>query len=336
MHRLNNIYEKIICEESLFQGYKRALKSNAKSKTAMEFYFNAEKNIDKLHDDLESGNYLPGELFSFTIYDPKERVISAAPFRDRVLHQAICAELEPFFEKKFIYHTYACRKNKGTHKAVLQAQKYIKGSRWFLKSDIRKYFDSIDHTILLTQLEKIIRDNKLVNLLGKIINANFVMPGKGIPIGNLTSQYFANFYLNRFDHYLKDFRGVGKYIRYMDDFVIFEDDKEVLKRLLADIRVFLLQELKLELKEKATYINSRENGLSFLGWRIFPNLIKINNSNLKRSLKKLGRREKEYSKGAIDEEKLIQSGSSVMGHIRYFNTRNLCLRIFNKGWLSHN
>lgn len=329
MHCLNNIFEKIISEESLFQGYKRALKGNSKSKTAMEFYFNAEKNIDQLHEDLESGNYSPGELFSFTIYDPKERVISAAPFRDRVLHQAICAELEPYFERKFVFHTFACRKNKGTHKAIIQAQKYIRGSRWYLKSDIRKYFDSINHNILLTQLEKIIRDNKLLSLLEKIINANFAMPGKGIPIGNLTSQYFANFYLNRLDHYLKDFRGVGKYIRYMDDFVIFEDDKEVLKRLLADIRVFLWQELKLELKEKATYINSRENGLSFLGWRIFPNLIRINNSNLKRSLKNMRRREKEYSDSLIDDEKLIQSVSSIMGHIRYFNTRNLCFKVFN-------
>lgn len=324
---LNNVYEKIICEDSLLHGYKLALKGNSKSKTAMEFYFNAEKYIQELHEELETGCYLPGELFSFKIFDPKERIISAAPFRDRVVHQAICVELEPFFEKKFIFHTFACRKNKGTHKAIIQAQKYIKKNKWYLKSDIKKYFNSIDHNILINELNKGIKDIKLMSLLEKIIISNSDASRKGIPIGNLTSQYFANFYLSKFDHYIKDYLGVTSYIRYMDDFVIFDNDKEYLKKLMSKLRIFLLTESGLELKERATFINSRENGLSFLGWRVFPSLIKINNINLKRSLRNLRHREREYLSGRIDDEKLIESSSSVMGHIKYFNTFKLCKNI---------
>lgn len=200
---------------------------------------------------------------------------------------------------------------------------------WYLKSDIRKYFESIDHDILIMELEKGIKDTGLMNLLVKIIREVGSLPGRGIPIGNLTSQYFANFYLNKFDHYIKDYRGVKNYIRYMDDFVIFSEDKDYLKQLLKEFRTFLYLKLKLELKEKSTYINSRENGLSFLGWRVFPNLIRIHNSNLKRSLKNLRRREKEYNENAMDDEKLIQSVASITGHIKYFNTRSLCLKIFN-------
>lgn len=328
MYGLNDVFEKIISEESLLRGYRLALKGNSKSKTAMEFWFNAEKYISELHEELKSDSYLPGKMFSFKIYDPKERVISAAPFRDRVLHQSICAELEPFFEKKFIFQTFACRKNKGTHRAVKQAQQYLKGNYWYLKSDISKYFESIDHNILITELEKEIKDKKFMSLLIRIIRPNCSTEGKGIPIGNLTSQYFANFYLSKFDHFIKDFLGVKGFIRYMDDFVIFDDDKENLKKLLSESRLYLKNHLRLNLKEKATYINSRENGLSFLGWRIFPNHIRINNINLKRSLKNLRIREKEYFRGVIDDEKLLQSTNSIVGHIKYFDTNNLCQTIF--------
>lgn len=328
MYCLNDVFEKIISEGSLLRGYKLALKGNSKSKTALEFYFNAEKYISELHEELKTDSYLPGKMFSFKIFDPKERVISAAPFRDRVLHQSICAELEPFFEKKFIFQTFACRKNKGTHKAVKQAQRYLKGNYWYLKSDIKKYFESIDHNILITELEKGIKDDRLMILLIKIIKSNCSIEGKGIPIGNLTSQYFANFYLSGFDHFVKDFLGVKRYARYMDDFVIFDSDKEKLKKLLSEVRLYLKDYLQLNLKEKATYINSRENGLSFLGWRIFPSVIRINNINLKRSLKKLKRREKEYIRSVIDDEKLLQSTTSVVGHIKYFDTDHLCRTIF--------
>jgi hypothetical protein len=177
----------------------------------------------------------------------------------------------------------------------------------------------------------VIEDEKLMRLLEKIIFSGCSVKGKGIPIGNLTSQYFANYYLSNLDHYIKDYLGVKSYIRYMDDFVIFDDDKEYLKKLLSELRIFIRNELMLELKESATFINSRENGLGFLGWRIFPNLIKINNTNLKRSLKNLRCKEREYLSGTIDDEKLLQSSSSIMGHIKYFNTFKLCENIFNKG-----
>ncbi len=206
----------------------------------------------------------------------------------------------------------------------------IKKNEWYFKSDIRKYFPSIDQDVMIAILSRKIKDKRLLSLLEKVIR-NGGGEGKGLPIGNLTSQFLANVYLDPFDHYMKDELGFKYYVRYMDDFVVFDNDKDKLKVLRPKIEEFLKSELCLELKESATYINKRLNGLSFLGMRIFPSLIRINAVNLKRSVRKMRIKANLYSAGKIKDEKITQSAQSITGYLKYFNTYELRCDLIAKG-----
>ncbi len=274
--------------------------------------------------------YRPGKYRYFTIYEPKERIISVVPFRDRVVHHALVSVLEPIYEKVFISDSYATRKGKGAHRAVARAKIFLKANAFYLKADIRKYFPSMDHSVLLKIIKRKIKDKEAFWLIEKIIRNS---GERGLPIGNLTSQFFANVYLDLFDHYIKDRLGVRRYIRYMDDFVVFSNRKEDLKDILDEAYRLLKSRLHLELKWESCYINTRSNGLSFLGVRIFPTLIRIKSENLKRTLSRMRRREWEFSQGYIEEAKYLQSMMSLTGHLQAYNTRSLMKSIM-KGQLS--
>ena len=218
----------------------------------------------ELQNELIEATYQPNPYRYFKIYDPKERTISVADFRDRVVHHALINVLEPIYERVFIHDSYATRKNKGTHLAVERAQNFLLFNSWFFKSDIDKYFDSINHQTLLKLLQRKIKDEPLLEIITRIVyNSNDSKVG--LPIGNLTSQFFANVYLNHFDQFVKRQLKAKYYIRYMDDFVVFHPDKNQLKTWRIPIRAFLIDELGLQLKAKATFLNSRQNGLTFLG-----------------------------------------------------------------------
>ncbi len=330
MKRINDLYDKVTSFENLMIAAKKALKGTKSKTESLEFSFNLESNLINMQNELVSETYEPGGYKYFKVFEPKEREIAVAPFRDRVVHHAIVNVLEPIYEKIFISDSYTTKKNKGTHKAVLKAQEMIKRNEWYFKSDIRKYFPSIDQDVIISILERNIKDKRLLSLLEKVIR-NGGVDGKGLPIGNLTSQFLANVYLDRFDHYLKDELGYKYYIRYMDDFVIFDNDKEKLKELRPKVEYFLKSELCLELKVNATYINKRINGLSFLGMRVFPKLIRINRINLKRSVKKMQIKANLYSIGKIRDEKISQSAQSITGYLKYFNTYQLRCDLIAKG-----
>jgi len=330
MKRINNLYSSVTSFENLMKAAKKALKGTKSKTESLEFYYNLESNLINLQNELESGTYDPGSYKYFKVFEPKVREIAVAPFRDRVVHHAIVNILEPIYENTFISDSYATRKNKGTHKAVSKAQEMIKKNEWYLKSDIRKYFPSIDHEVLLSILKRKIKDESLLSLLEKIVR-NGGADGKGLPIGNLTSQFFANVYMDKFDHFVKEELSCKYYIRYMDDFVIFENDKEKLKEILVRLSEYLNKNLKLELKENATYTNKRKNGLSFLGMRIFPNLIRINSVNLKRSVKKMRIKARLYSAGKIKDEDITQSAQSIMGYLKYYNSHQLRQDLIAKG-----
>ena len=300
----------------------------AGGKSGLDFFFNMENELLAIQKELVEMTYQPSEYSYFKIYDPKERNIAVAPFRDRVVHHAIVGTLEPVYEKRYIYDSYATRKGKGTHRAIKRAQDFLRKNKWFLKTDVRRYFESIDHEILLDIIKRKIKDNKLLEIIVRIIR-NGGQDGRGIPIGNLTSQFFANVYLDVLDHYLKDELGVKYYIRYMDDIVIFSDDRRYLKDLKVLLEEYLKNNLKLALKERSTFINQRLNGLSFLGRRIYPNLIRIKRENLDRCLRKLKTREKEYNRGDISSERFLESAASMMGYLSGGNTYNLRNRIFH-------
>lgn len=244
-----------------------------------------------------------------------------------MVHHAIVGVLNPIYEKIFIFDSYGTRIDKGVHRAIERARHFLRGHLWYLKSDIQKYFQSVDHGILMSLFAQKLKDTKLLDLLEKIV-VNGGPDGRGIPIGNQTSQFFANIYLDQLDHFIKEKKRIRGYVRYMDDFVVFSSDKAKLLHLRHEIRDFLEKNLKLQLKEKATYINSRSNGLSFLGRRIFPSLIRIKPENLKRCLQNIERREHEFEAGLINAERLMQSHQSCMANLKLWNTYHLRKKIY--------
>ncbi len=327
MKRYGYLFEKITAFENLHQSFKKAYKGSGRTYDACKFCFNLEKELPELKKELENGTYQPARYRFFRISDPKERVISVAQFRDRVVHHALVSVLENIFDRCFIYDSYATRKEKGTHRAVERSQEFLKKNRYYLKTDVEKYFDSIDHDILLNIISRKIKDEKVIKLTEKIIRNNDiskgVADGKGLPVGNLTSQFFANVYLNPLDHFIKDESGIKYYIRYMDDMAVFSDSRDILKNILKNMENFLIQHLNLKLKPEATYLNNRLHGLPFLGLRIFPNLKRIKKENLKRIKNRLNQRKIEFEYGLITEEYFVRSVRSMFEHIGFADTYRL-------------
>ncbi len=332
MKRYGNLFEKIVTFDNLLLASKKAMTGKKTKSSVSTFYFHLENEIIDLQKELSTGSYRPMAYTQFEIREPKVRKICSSEFRDRVVHHAICNIVEPIFEGRSIYDSYACRVGKGSHVAVVRCQKFSRKFRYYLKCDIRKFFDSIDHGMLKHLLRRIFKDEKLLALLDIIIDHK--VPGSGfgcgLPIGNLTSQHFANFYLGELDHFIKDHQGIEGYVRYMDDFISFADDKTSLRQLLAEIRSFVRERLKLELKESVTTIAPVTEGVPFLGFRIFPGLIRIKRENLVRMNKKIKSKETLYLKGIITEADLVQSVSSVVAHVSHVNSLAVRRRIFEK------
>ena len=327
MKRTGYLFESIYRFENLYKAFRKAIKGSGKTQDACRFHFNLEKELLMLKEELETDSYHPARYRYFKIFEPKERIISVAPFQDRVVHHALVQTLEPLIDRTFIYDSYATRKGKGTHKAIKRAQRFLKSNYYYLKTDIAKYFDSIDHDILLNLVEKKVKDKKTLLLVERIIRnsdtSRGLEAGKGLPIGNLTSQFFANVYLDPLDHFLKDNLSVKCYIRYMDDTVVFSSSKEYLKKMLKKIKTFLADCLGLALNYKATFLNSRLHGLPFLGFRIFPNLIRIKQENLQRMKKRMQKRMIEFQEDLISEEKFVMSMRSMFEHIGFADSYRL-------------
>jgi retron-type reverse transcriptase len=326
MQRAGNLKTSFLSFANLYEAYKKAYRGT-KSYRSYAFAFDADRELLLLQRELTDGTYEPGSYSYFTIKEPKERIISVSPFRDRVVHHALVNIIEPIYEKRFIYDSYATRKEKGTHKAIARAQYFMRKNRWYLKMDVRKYFDSIDHGVLNAIIRRKIKDPYILNLCEKII-----MKGgcglKGLPIGNLTSQFFANVYLDGFDHYIKDELKIKGYVRYMDDFCIFDSNKEALKTVRDSVKVFLSKKLRLEAKESATLINSRLHGLPFLGVRIFPGQIRLITENFNRSYKKLMTNEWQYKNDHISYEKYSSSTQSLTAHLNHWGNNLLKSRLY--------
>ena len=329
MKRYGYLFDRVVSFENLLNASKEAFKGKKHKQEVAKFYFDMEKEILKLQKELKARTYEPKPLNTFRIKEPKVREIGAPEFRDRVVHHAVCRMIEPLFERSYIYHSYACRNGKGTHRAIEHAQGLSKRYDYFIKCDVRKYFESVDHRTLKLLLRRKFKDPELLWLLDKIIDA-YGEEGKGIPIGCLTSQHFANFYLDRFDHFIKDELGVKGYLRYMDDFVLFGNEKEILHELRSRFADFLREELRLSLKESATVLAPCTEGLPFLGFRIYPSLIRIKHQNKKRLIRKLGNRVEEYNEGLISEEKYEQSLRSISEHLKIADTYRLRRDIFEK------
>lgn len=282
LHRMritfNHLYNDIILLENLLLAWKEFKKGKKSRIDVQIFERNLMSNILSLHQDLTTKVYKHGDYFAFNISDPKPRNIHKASVRDRLLHHAIYRIMYPFFDKTFIADSYSCRVNKGTHRALRRfeyfARKVSKNHTktcWVLKCDIRKFFASIDQKILLDILESYISDTDIVWLLTTVIQSfHSTEVGKGLPLGNLTSQLFVNIYMNEFDQFVKNGLKAKYYIRYADDFVILSTDRNELEIMRQKVEDFLTERLKLLLHPNKVSIETFASGIDFLGWVHFP------------------------------------------------------------------
>jgi len=332
MKRHGYLFEKVVTFENLLLAAHKASCGKKDKKAVAAFRFSLEHELIALKRELEGGTYSPRSYTQFQIREPKVRQICSSNFRDRVVHHAICNHVEPILEKRSIHDSYACRVDKGAHLAVIKCQEFSRHHTYYLKCDIRKFFESIDHAILKKLLRRVFKDPRLLSLMDMIIGHEVPgsRPGRGVPIGNLTSQHFANFYLSELDHFVKERRQIKGYLRYMDDFISFSNNKQELRDLLRLIENFVQTELKLELKDTATIIAPVSEGIPFLGFRIFPNLIRIKRENLIRMRRKIRLKEALFLKGKISERSLTQSIQSIVGHVSHVNSLGARRKIFEE------
>lgn len=293
--KLENSYNNIISLENLLIAWKEFLKGKKSRKDAQIFQRDLMQNIISLHNDLKNKTYSHSSYEAFSISDPKPRNIHKAGVRDRLIHHALYRQLHPFFDRKFIYDSYSCRFEKGTHKANKRFHDFAhKASNnhtktlWVLKCDIRKFFASIDHGVLKKILLVSVSDGGILWLFGRIIDSfHSEKNGVGLPLGNLTSQLLVNIYMNEFDHFVKQELKVEYYIRYADDFVILSQNKECLEIILIKMQVFLSEELKLQLHPDKVFIKTLASGVDFLGWVHFPHHRILRTTTKKRMFKKI-------------------------------------------------
>ena len=319
--RVNNIFDEKLKFDLMLKAFYRAAKGKRENKEVILFEMNLADNIFHLLKDIYFEKYKPGIYRKFTIYEPKKREILALPFRDRVLHQWYVEEfIKPIFLPKFIVDTYACIPERGLHKALRKLSDYIKQKHhekknfYILKCDIAKFFNNIDKRILLNILKRKIKDKKFIKL-----TENILFDGTGqvkIPIGNYTSQFFANIYLNELDHFVKEKLRIKYYVRYMDDFILLLDSKEEAKEILNKISQFLTQKLHLKLNQKTNYFRESQ-GVNFCGYKIFLNKIYLSKVNKKSIYKRVKIWNKLYERGQLDMPKAYNSLISWVGHAKY-------------------
>jgi retron-type reverse transcriptase len=322
----NNLWKRFIDFENIFFAFRAASNGKRYRWESLNFSANFEVELITIINELEYEMYEPKPYRQFSIYIPKYRLISAPAFRDRVVHHAIIQIIGPIFQNRFIAETFACIANRGNHAAVKQVKKYIILSRkkwgncYVLKCDISRFFPNIDHDILKKIISRVISDKKLLRLIYKVIQSykSSGQDGKGIPIGALTSQHFANIYLDILDHYLKEVCQVKYYIRYMDDFIIIHNDKHYLHELLGKIENFLHDNLQLNLNPK-TGIFPVSHGVDFCGYRIWATHIKPRKSTIKRAKKRFKRYAKIYKTDPSILEHAKASINSFLGYMIHCN-----------------
>ena len=336
------LFPQIITFDNLLLAYANARRAKKQTGVMRGFHFNLEQNLWDLHDALASGTYRPGPYRTFTILEPKPRTISAAPFRDRVVHHALCQVTQPLFERKFIYDSYANRVGKGSHRALDRAHGWVRRYPYVLKADVRKFFPSIDHAILKQIIRRTVACPPTLALCDQIIDSGDGIlaheypiqwfPGdtllsplerpRGLPIGNLTSQFWANVLLNELDHFVKETLTRKAYVRYVDDFLIFGHSKTDLWDTQAAIADFLIR-LRLRLHPDKCHVYPTAQGVPFLGFRLFPTHRRLLGDSVRRARKRLRAQRKALAAGDLAPDAFRRSLASWLGHARHGDTYQL-------------
>lgn len=332
MRIYTNLFNKLITPENLFFAWEEFRRDKKKKEDVLNFEKNLEREIFSLHRELASHTYCHNGYIGFYISDPKRRHIHKAQVRDRVLHHAIMSILYPLYEKTFIHNSFSCRIGKGTHKGVealrsmlYKASKNNTRNVYILKCDIEKFFDSINHEILLLILSLRIKDQKLMNLLVEVVesfasNRSTLFNRCSVPIGNLTSQLFANVYMDVFDQFIKHDLKVKYYARYTDDFVIVSENKEYLIQLLPKISSFLKEKLKIQIHPKKITITKFSWGIDYLGYVLFPHFTLVRKRTQKRALRKINEKILLYKRKEISKDKVCATLMSYLGVLSHANT----------------
>lgn len=338
MKREGNLFEQIYDFENLHQAYLEARKGKRYRDDVLKFTANLEENLIQIQNELIYDMYRVGRYREFFVYEPKRRLVMALPFKDRVVQWALYRVLFPIFERSFIQHSYACQVGKGTHAAAKNLQKWLrivskKREKWYyLKLDISKYFYRVDHKLLIGILARRIKDKRVLRILWRTIKSESTQFGlptnasltetdirledRGMPIGNLTSQLFANVYLNELDQFAKHTLKLRYYTRYMDDVIILHNDKKHLHEVKERIEEFLDQELRLNLNNK-TAIRPISLGIEFVGFRIWNTHLKIKKPTAQKIRKNLKRVQRKYATGEMDLERVKSTLFSYLGMLQH-------------------
>lgn len=315
MRRTGDLIFKIAEPENLQWAFFKASRQKQMNQEVVRFRKDLFGNLKKLRNDIQRGDVNVGNYRQFEIYEPKKRQIVAASFSERVLHHALMNVCHPLFERHLIFDTYATRPGKGTYAALDRARHYTQKYSWYLKLDYRKYFDTIRHSTLKDKLERLFKDEKLLEIFSQIIDAYSVCEGTGLPIGNLSSQYFANYYLSATDHYIKEVLGIPGYVRYMDDMILWHHDSSVLKKAYQFLLEYSSCEMGLKLKPMC--MNRCSQGLPFLGYIIHPGRVRMGKRSKKRYRRKLKLYIQYYKEGIWNQEELLAHLNPLIGFTRY-------------------
>lgn len=316
----HTLFEEIISLENLLLAWQEFRRGKRNKFDVQVFEFSLEDNLFSLHESLREKFYVPAQYTAFYVRDPKLRHIHKACVVDRVLHHAVFRVLDPLFDNGFIFDSYSCRVGKGTHRAVSQLETFcrkLSGNNhrniFVLKCDVRRFFDSVDHRILLEIIAKKIKDKDTLWLIKRIIESFEKGDGKGLPLGNVTSQLFANIYLNELDQFMKHTLKVKYYLRYCDDFVILGESEVRLSSMISAIDDFLKNQLKLALHPDKILLRKYHQGIDFLGYVVLPSYRVLRTKTKRRMLAKVHRKQEDWKRGLISELSFHQSAQSYLG-----------------------
>ncbi len=340
MKRFGGLWPQVVGFDALWRASRKARRGKRLRPDVAEFEYHLERNLWRLHDELLGHSYQPGAFHTFRIFDPKERWISAAPYRDRVVHHALTAVLEQVFEPSFIHDSYACRRGRGVHAAARRAEHFARRSSWVLKLDIRQYFPSVDHQILASLLERRVRDPDVLWLVHTVLRnhdhpeqAPVWFPGdslltplertRGLPIGNQTSQFFSNVYLNPLDHFvLQELKPVG-YVRYADDLLVFGRSRDGVRELREGV-IEYLKRLRLRPHPRKSEYFPVKQGIPFVGFRIHPGRIRLARGGVRRFRRRARRMQRLFAEGSISFEQIRQRLVSWTGHAAFGASHQWC------------
>jgi len=334
-------FEQLVSWENLWSAWQNAARGKRRSPTVAQYEFKLADNLLGLQARLTEQSYRPGPYHHFFVHQPKTRKVSAAPFEDRIVHHALCQIIEPRFERYFIADSYANRVGKGTHKAVDRFAQFAQSYRYVLRCDIKQYFASIDHQLLIAQLCKYLSEEEIVNLISRIVVSgdrvledqytavyftgddlfDIIRP-RGLPIGNLTSQFWSNAYLHQLDVFAKRELGCRGYLRYVDDFALFANDRKTLWQWKSAL-IGKLAELRLTMHEHSAQVQPTASGSPWLGFVVYPTHRRLKGRKLRHSTRHLNRRYAQWRNGAITFAEFDANVQAWINHARYADSWRL-------------